>query len=333
MKKYISLSLFLILLVSLGCKKKQETKNTENQPEISKVSIPSFNEDSAFAFVEKQLNFGPRVPETKAHKDCKIWLVSKLKSFGAQVQVQEFKAKTFDGVIRKGYNIIGSLYPEKTSRIMLSAHWDSRPFADHDPDPVKRKQPVPAANDGASGVGVLLEVARILQQQEPPIGIDIFFWDLEDYGPPDDLQRNTSENAWGLGSQYWSQHFHIPGYNARYGVLLDMVGSANATFYYEGFSRQFAPSIQRKIWDIAHSLGFQNYFIKEEANPILDDHYFINTLANIPTVDIIHQDKTSKTGFYPYWHTTGDDLSKISKPTLKAVGQTLLQLIFSEKPL
>ncbi|MCX7696211.1 MAG: M28 family peptidase [Bacteroidales bacterium] len=320
-----------VLLMLLTCTRKKTESSTVADEKPPVVEVPEFNEDSAYAYVAAQLAFGPRVPGTDPHAKCKIWLVEKLKSFGAFVTVQEFKTKTYDGVIRTGYNIIASFDTSKKDRIMLSAHWDSRPVADHDPDQAKRKDPVPGANDGASGVGVLLEIARILSQHSTPSGIDIFFWDLEDFGPPQDKQRKVSENAWGLGSQYWSKKPHKLGYRARYGILLDMVGAKNPTFYLEGFSHQFAPSIQRKIWNTAHSLGYSSYFLMEEANPILDDHYFINTIAGIPTVNIIHQEKNSSTGFYPYWHTTRDDLEQIDKNTLKIVGQLILHVIFTEK--
>lgn len=329
-RKHFFFWMFLLFL-TVTCGRKKAVTPPVSESKTQHVQVPEFNEDSAYQYVAEQLAFGPRVPGSKAHQNCKKWLVEKLRSFGAVVIIQEFKTKTYDGVIRTGYNIIASFDTLKKDRIMLSAHWDSRPFADHDPDPVKRKSPVPGANDGASGVGVLLEIARILSTNSPPVGIDIFFWDLEDYGPPQDVQRKVSENAWGLGSQYWSNNPHKPGYRARYGILLDMVGAKNPTFYLEGFSRQFAPSIQRKIWNKAQSLGYSSYFIMEEANPILDDHYFINTIAGIPTVNIIHQDKSSSTGFYPYWHTTRDDLEQIDKSTLKMIGEVVLHIIFGEK--
>ena len=326
--------LFLAIIISVftscgGDKKKNNTDRNNNVAE--NIVVPEFNADSAYAYVEKQVSFGPRVPGTKAHLACRDWLVSELTRHGAETVVQDITVRTFDNTIIKGFNIIGSINPESQTRIMLSSHWDSRPFADWDPDPANHRKPIPGANDGASGVGVLLEIARVLNSNKPNIGVDIFFWDVEDYGEPQDSQDHEKEDTWGLGSQYWSKNPHKPGYTARYGILLDMVGASFASFYHEGFSQRYAPSIVSKVWSHAHELGYGNYFLNTESNPIMDDHYYVNKYANIPTIDIIHQVNNSQTGFYQYWHTLKDDMSQIDRNTLKVVGQTLLRTIFYEK--
>lgn len=308
--------------------------NQINNPvnnQVQNVNIPEFNADSAYSYVAAQLEFGPRVPGTPAHAACAKYLAGELDRHGLEVTVQDITVRQFDGKIINGKNIIGSLNPDNPKRVMLSSHWDSRQFADWDPDVANHRKSIPGANDGASGVGILLEIARLITKEEPKIGIDIVFWDVEDQGEPHDAQNTGKEDTWGLGSQYWSKNMHKPGYNARYGILLDMVGAKDAVFRMEGFSQQFAPSIVRKVWNHAKELGYGYRFLFEESNPIMDDHYYINKYANIPTIDIIHQDQSTGTGFYPYWHTLEDNLDKIDKETLKMVGEVVLKTIYSEK--
>lgn len=296
-----------------------------------KVEVPVFNEDSAYGYVGRQLAFGPRVPNSKAHEKCAEWLTGEFKKYAGEVVVQKGQVYAYDKTKLNFKNIIASWKPENNNRVMLCAHWDSRPFADHDPDPSKRKKPVDAANDGASGVGILLEIARQLNIKSPAIGVDIILFDVEDYGPHHDLQVPNSNEQWGLGSQYWSQNPHKQDYSAKYGILLDMVGGAGATFYQEGVSMEFASDIVRKIWSTASRIGYSSLFLSESGGYITDDHYFVNKIRNLPTIDIIHQDRSTESGFYPYWHTTGDTYDKIDKYTLKAVGQTLLTVIFEEQ--
>lgn len=328
--KILILAVIVVMLSSCGNDKK---KNDDKKDTVivENILVPEFNADSAYSYVDKQVSFGPRVPGSKAHLACRDWLAAELKRHGAETTVQNITVRTYDNKVINGYNIIGSINPDAQSRIMLSAHWDSRPYADWDPDPANHNTPIPGANDGASGVGVLLEIARVLKTNNPPVGVDIFFWDVEDYGEPRDAQGQEKEDTWGLGSQYWSKNPHKPGYTARYGILLDMVGASFASFYHEGFSQRYAPSIVSKVWSHAHELGYANYFLNSESNPIMDDHYYVNKYANIPTIDIIHQVNNSQTGFFPYWHTLKDDMSQIDRTTLKVVGQTLLRTVFYEK--
>lgn len=296
------------------------------------TEVPLFNADSAYEYVRAQLAFGPRVPNTPAHAACAGYLTEKLKQWSPEVIVQEAGVKTWDNKTLRMKNIIASWKPETNNRILLCAHWDSRPYADHDPDPALRKRPVEGANDGASGIGILLELARQIHLKAPTIGVDIILFDAEDYGPHQDNQSHTEGNDWwGLGSQYWSENPHRKNYFAKYGILLDMVGAPGATFPMEGNSMQFAPEILKKVWNTAHRIGFSSYFLFEPGGMILDDHYYVNTLTGIPTIDIIHLDKNSSTGFYPYWHTTRDNLAAIDKATLKVVGQTVLTVIYEER--
>jgi hypothetical protein len=296
------------------------------------IKIPLFNADSALSFVKAQCDFGPRVPGTDAHRECGDYLAAQMRLFSPDVTEQAFKARAYDGAILSGRNIITRFQPEQKARIMLAAHWDSRPFADHDPDPAKRAMPVMGANDGASGVGVLIEIARLLAEYKPAIGVDIFFFDLEDYGPPEDAQGVSKNEYWGLGSQHWSRNPHEYNYRPRYCILLDMVGAPDAVFMQEGFSIYYAPDKVKKVWDTAHRLGYGKYFPYERGSFINDDHYFINEIARIPAIDIIHLDPNSSNGsFFEYWHTTEDTFERIDKETLRVVGEVATAVLFGEK--
>jgi hypothetical protein len=288
--------------------------------------IGDFDAASAYGFVKKQVEFGPRVPNTPAHAACADWLVKTLKQWTPDVVVQAFQAKAYDGRVLDGKNIVASFNKDAEDRILLCAHWDSRPFADHDPNPANHFKPVMGANDGASGVGVLLEVARQLSLRKPAAGVDILLLDLEDFGEHRNW-RGNAKDSWALGSQYWSRNPHRPGYKARFGVLLDMVGASDAVFPMEGTSMYYAQAVMKKVWETARGLGFSKYFLTREADPLIDDHLYINAIAGIPTVDIIHYD-TEKQGFPASWHTAGDTLDKIDIDTLKAVGETVLAVVF-----
>ena len=325
---------FLILALAAivsacGSSEKPVNKDTNASEEV--VQVPAFNGDSAYAYIEKQVSLGPRVPGSPAHAACAAWLENTMRKFGDTVIVQSFMARAYNGETLRGKNIITSFNVENKKRVLLCAHWDSRPFADYDPDPSMHNTPIDGANDGASGVGVLIETARQFSMQHPSIGVDIIFFDLEDYGPPRDAQSTATEN-WGLGSQHWSGNPHKAVYRARYGILLDMVGVKDATFLMEGFSMMYAPSRVKKVWNMAAELGYGIYFPEEYGSYITDDHYFINTIANIPTINIIHLEKEAETGsFFTHWHTLGDNMEYIDRNTLKIVGTVVLNVVYREK--
>jgi len=322
---------FTSVLVIYGCGSSEKPHRKEANQTQKHVNVPVFSGDSAYAYVEKQVSFGPRVPGTDAHAACATWLENTMQGFADTVIVQAFKARAYNGEVLRGKNIISSFNVENKKRVLLCAHWDSRPYADYDPDDSKHKDPIDGANDGASGVGVLIEAARQFSMQYPSIGVDIIFFDLEDYGPPQDAQATATEN-WGLGSQYWSNNMHKAAYRARYGILLDMVGVKDASFLMEGFSMMYAPARVKKIWDMASGLGYASYFPDEYGSYITDDHYFVNTIANIPTVNIIHLEKDAEEGsFFKHWHTINDNMDYVDKNTLKIVGAVVLNVIYREK--
>jgi len=327
--KLIFILSFVAVFALASCGQFGRSAESNGKKVKKTVAIPDFNQDSAYAYTAAQVAFGSRVPGTPAHAACAQWIIHKLRSFADTVYVQKFKARTYDGVLRSGENIIGSFYPDYQNRVLLMAHWDSRPFADHDPNKANWNKPIMAANDGASGVGVLLEMARQFHLHHPDVGVDIVFFDLEDWGPPAYLHLQGKENSWALGAQYWAKHPQVPGYSATFGILLDMVGAKNATFLKEYYSRQYARYYVKLIWKTAAGLGYDNYFPNRDGYPIDDDHLYVNQIAGIPSVDIIQLDPNSPNGtFWRYWHTTGDTMDKIDKQTLKAVGQVLLTVIY-----
>jgi Zn-dependent M28 family amino/carboxypeptidase len=321
----------IIAILINGCHEVQKQEAVETAKKENTFQVPQFNADSAYRFVKDQVDFGPRVPSSTAHENCCNYLTGKLKSYNADVINQKANVTAYDGSRLPVNNIIARYKPGNPNRIFLAAHYDSRPWADHSKNPAARKQPIDGANDGASGVGVLLEVARLISNMELPVGVDIILFDAEDYGTPEFRDDIDKEDTWCLGSQYWAQHKHNQGYYARYGILLDMVGAKDATFCVEEFSKYYARQVVEKVWGIAADAGYSGYFLSENGGRVVDDHLYINKLANIPCIDIIQFDPGTSSNFPPAWHTENDNMSGIDKNTLKAVGQTLLEVIFREK--
>ena len=328
MKKILSFLFVILLLASCGAGTAKKTKIVESAEPA--VVIPKFNADSAYNFVGAQVAFGPRVPNSAEHRACADWLETKLRSYGAEVVSQNIELTAYTGERLNARNIIAQFQPQKKKRVLLCAHWDSRPWADADPDPSNHRKPILGANDGASGVGVLLEVARQLSLQPTDIGIDIILFDAEDYGTHAS-EEATVDNSWALGSQYWARIPHKQNYYARYGILLDIVGAPSSRFYREGISERYASHIIDKVWSRAASLGYADTFINSEGGYVTDDHLYINHYLNIPCIDIINHDADSENGFGPYWHTIKDDMDWISSETLKMVGETVLAVIYNEK--
>ena len=320
------LEVVLILFIS-SCSTDSQQKTSPKTPKI-KSEVPTFNADSAYYFVEKQVSFGPRVISSKGWKNCAIWLEDKFKTYTPNVLLQEAPITTYDGKNHTLKNIIASFSPEKNNRIVLFAHWDSRHIADQDTQ--NQNMPILGANDGGSGVGVLLEIARQFSKKQPNLGVDIILFDAEDYGQPENSKFPIKKDSWCLGSQYWSQNPHKQNYFARYGILLDMVGGKNATFYLEGNSSHYADNILQKVWEKGHQLGFGENFIYQKSPEIMDDHVYVNYHTNIPTIDIIEYNPLTKNHFNKHWHTHNDNMDNINKETLNAVGQTLLEVLYNE---
>ncbi len=329
----VILSVLAFSLIFSCSESGSNSSNSSAQLDLKKAPIA--NADSVYSFVKQQVDFGPRVPNTEEHKKAADWYVRKFESYGANVTVQEFKDRVYDGTEVQLKNIIASFNPSVKKRILLAAHWDTRPFADK--DEVDQSQPIDGANDGASGVAVLLEVARVISQDSPSVGVDIILFDGEDWGEPItssgniDPREYDKESWYCLGSQYWSKNKHRANYSAFYGILLDMVGAEDATFLYDGVSQQNAQRVLTRTWDIAHSLGHQDLFIKEQGLSLgfVDDHVFVNKNARIPMIDIIDYRK-GENDFGPYHHRQKDNMEIISKETLIAVTEVVLTVLFNE---
>lgn len=306
-------------------------RNQANEQDAKTLEVPVFNADSAFAYVERQVAFGPRVPNTPTHLRAASWLASTLGKFADTVIVQHARVRASNGDILAIQNIIGSFDVDNPRRVLLVAHWDTRPWADHDPDHANHWKPFDGANDGGSGTAVLLEIARQinLSGQRPAVGVDIILFDAEDYGEHESVSGRV-EDSWGLGSQYWARNPHRMNYRALYGINVCMVGAHGARFLHERFSAMYAMNVIRKVWNTAHRLGFQEFFPNEEGGFIINDHFYVNRILNIPTINIIHQRQGSQHVFFPEWHTMEDDMDVIDRATLKAVGQTLLTVIYEE---
>jgi Zn-dependent M28 family amino/carboxypeptidase len=329
MNKNIFAVISLVLLVaSCGNLKKQTTDESASLQPVG----PAFCADSAYLYCQAQCDFGPRTMNSKAHDDCEKWIISKFESFGMQVTPQKAVLKGYDGTSLNSTNIIASYRPDLTDRVLLCAHWDSRPWADNDPDEANWKTPVMAANDGASGVAVMLEIARLLSKDTLQLGVDFICFDAEDWGVPQWNEDNFDSDSWALGAQYWSTNLHKKGYRARFGILLDMVGGQGAQFYKEAMSVQYANHIVEKVWRAAQVVGYGSMFPSQQGTGVTDDHISVNTKAKIPTIDIIpYYPNCEQSSFGPTWHTVNDDMEHIDKNTLQAVGQTLIQVLFSEK--
>lgn len=326
-----TIRLFLCLsavAVALSCGPGKKTVQTTDEP----IAVgPTFNADSAYRYCAEQCAFGPRTMNSEAHDRCGRWIADKFKEFGFGVVEQKTTLTGYDGTRLSATNIIASHKPELDDRVLVCAHWDSRPWADNDPDEANWRKPVMAANDGASGVAVMLELARLIQQADSiGLGIDFICFDAEDWGLPQWSEEETDGSSWALGSAYWAQNLHKAGYRARFGILLDMVGGQGAQFYQEGVSLRYARSVVDMVWKAARAVGYGSYFPLQEGGMITDDHVNINRWANIPTIDIIpYYPDCPQSSFGPTWHTVNDDMDHIDKGTLQAVGQTLVQVIYS----
>jgi hypothetical protein len=323
----VGLALTLLLAFASCGNDQSATVSTPTEPAKPKkaVPIPKFSADSAYQYVARQLEFGPRVMNTPGHDAAGEWMVQKLKDLGAEVVEQNFEATAYTQEVLKGTNIIARFEPEQEDRILLCAHWDTRHIADSKLNEGDKTQPVLGADDGASGVAVLLEVARQLGQSAPGIGVDIVLLDAEDYGDP----GGENPTSWGIGAQYYS--YNLPaGPKPRFGVLLDMVGAKDARFTVEEVSEYYAPEVRKKIWRLAKQMGYTKFFVEDKTRAVTDDHFFINRIAKIPTIDIINRPADTETGFVEHWHTDHDDLDAIDRKTLGVVGQLVLAAVYRE---
>lgn len=334
-KSKIMIALLIVALIAGAAfnflpSNKAEVSETEEIEKVQPVG-PDFNADSAYIYLQEQCDFGPRTMNSTAHDKCEKWIIQKFEQYGCKVTTQKATLNGYDGTPLRSTNIMASYNPEATTRIMFCAHWDCRPWADNDPDSTNWHKPIVAANDAASGVGVMIELARILKGSGLELGVDFICFDAEDYGTPQWFEGEDPGDTWALGAQYFANN--LPeGYAPRYGILLDMVGGVGAKFYREGMSMQYAPAIVKKVWNAARQVGYGSYFPKADGGMITDDHIPVNQTANIPCIDVIpYYPDCAQSSFGPTWHTIADNMDNIDKNTLKAVGQTMVQVLFTEK--
>ncbi|MDE6294459.1 MAG: M28 family peptidase [Muribaculaceae bacterium] len=310
----------LLTLLPAACTANSNASSGTSDPEESQESgnASPFSADSAFAFLKRQVDFGPRVPNTAAHRATAEWLEHKLRQYCDTVIVTRFSPLTFDNVRLDARNIFAQINPEASDRTLLLAHWDTRPWADHDDDPALRRTPVEGANDGASGVAVILELARALHASGFKGGVDILFVDAEDWGDEGD------DSSWALGAQHFAQHPPLTAYAPKEAILLDMVGGKGATFTREYFSQQSNPALNQRIWQTAAQSGYGDIFTDRVETAVTDDHVPL-IQAGIPAVDII--DYRAGEGFAPTWHTTQDNIDNIDIRTLEAVGNVVFKVL------
>ena len=328
MKNICTLLLSVILVAASitacsSAKRGSSDPSEQSATDSTATAAILFCADSAFSYVKAQCDFGPRVPGTDAHRRCGDYLAAHMEACGANVINQRTTLTAFDGTRLPARNIIAEFAPDSSRRILLLAHWDCRPWADSDPDPDRRNEPVMGANDAASGVAVLMELARVFAVDAPPVGVDLLLVDAEDWG------TSNNEESWALGTQYWVKNPHRKGYRPQFGILLDMVGAAGAQFAKEYFSMAYAPSVISDVWTAALKSGYGNYFVASRGGGVTDDHIFVNA-AGIPCIDIIDYRTDAESGFFPGWHTTADTPDCIDPTTLKAVGQTLVNFIYNQ---
>lgn len=327
MFRIVQYSIYVLLLLCVSCAKQQQSSH-------SAVRY-AFSADSAYHYIAQQVAFGARVPGTEEHAACGDWLVKKLARHGAQVQSQYGTMPNYAGEEQALRNIEAYLEGNTQHAILLCAHWDSRPWSDEELLYENRFAPVIGANDGASGVGVILEIVRQLSirkaQGEYIPSVQIILFDCEDMGTPTHYTGKEREHTWCLGSQYWAKELKIQKskFKIQYGILLDMVGDPSATFPREYFSMTHAGNYVEQLWRTAAQLGYGRYFVNQAAYPITDDHYYVNTIAGIPCMDIIDYKPQNGTGFAEWWHTQQDDMRNINRQTLKAVGETVITTICS----
>ena len=272
----------------------------------------AFDPQRAYRDLVRQCDFGPRVPGTEAHAKCAQWLADQLRADADEVALQQFTSRV-RGKPLPLTNIVATFNPKGKRHLLFCAHWDSRPTADRDPDPAKRAAPIAGANDGASGVAVLLELARALKAHPPRQRVTIVLFDGEDYGP------GVEEMF--LGSRFFAEHYSGP--SPAWAVLVDMIGDRELRIAQEQFSLNKAPEVVHRLWAAAAGAG-SPAFVRQPGPAVLDDHLPL-LQRGIPCIVLIDLD-------YPYWHTLQDTPDKCSPESLSQVGRTLLRAIADDEP-
>ncbi|HAB89069.1 MAG TPA: peptidase [Bacteroidetes bacterium] len=315
---------FIVIICCLAaCQSDLDKKISQLQDvELTNPEIP-FNRDSALSFVAKQVDFGPRVPNLPSHSNCADYLINKLSSYGLSVKVQEAEVENFRGDSLSLRNIIAQYQPQHKTRIALICHWDTRPYADRETDFAQQKMLPDGANDGGSGTAIMLEIARLTQKTDVDLGIDFFFFDGEETGPPEyDTSYAQTMNSYCLGSQYYCEN-PLLNMHQEVGVLLDIVGGQKAKFTLEHHSVNQAYQPMLTFWALGHNLGFGQYFLEEKTRFVgNDDHVELHKCSDVPIFALMEYDD-SRQSYNTHQHKMSDNIENVSKESLYRVGGTL----------
>lgn len=295
----------LALVTSLGC--------GDTEPAYARGPRTRFDGERAFGYLRRQLDFGPRVPGTAGHRQAGDWLVGLLRDRADTVIVQEWVHVTLGGDSLPMRNVLARFRPAASERVLYVAHWDTRPVAERDPDPARRDLPIPGANDGASGVALLLGVADALRSEAPAVGVDLLFVDGEDFG---DFDRDQDVL---IGSAWFADHLPSPSYQPLFGVVWDMVADRDLRIHQEVHSVQAAPEVVARVWRAAEELGYGSVFVPQAKYSIDDDHLPL-LRRGLRVIDVIDFE-------YPFHHQLADDLAAVSPAALQVVGDVALSLV------
>jgi len=315
MKAHLTLALLVCTL--LGCDSSGKNEGPARQDAVR--TVPSFDGEKAFEMLQAQTNLGPRNPGSAGHRECRKLLASTLAQYADSIHLLPFAASV-KGATYYGTNIVARFGGTTTGRILLSAHWDTRPTADEESDAKKRSMPILGANDGASGVAVLLEMARLMSASPPPIGVDIVLFDLEDVG------TSGVADSWSLGARDFAKN-HLRKQDYSYAVNFDMIGDARLEIRRERNSDISAASVLDRIFSTARLLGISE-FVDEPGHTVTDDHIPLIE-AGLPAVNLIDFDYPDASN--SYWHTLQDTPDKCSPRSLGAVGAVIVQIIYASK--
>lgn len=307
--------LLLALALAPGCDRSGAADEAPGAPAEAAADRPPFNSASAWEHLRRQVAFGPRIPGTPGHAAQLRWMKEYLAARADTTIEQPFTHVTRAGETLRMTNLFARFRPDAQDRVLLVAHWDTRPKSDQAAGAADREKPVPGANDGASGVAVLLELADMLKRKPAGIGVDLLLVDGEDYGP-------TGDDMY-LGAKHFAANLPA-GYRPFYGILLDMVGDKDPRFPVESNSRQFAPEVVQRVWGLAQEMGYGDVFVPSDGGAVEDDHIPLNR-AGIRTIDIIDFDYGPG---HRYWHTPQDVPENTSAESLRIVGEVIAELVY-----
>ncbi|MCM1293835.1 MAG: M28 family peptidase [Bacteroides sp.] len=322
---FLTIIMSAAAMLSAACSGKSATDSStaDENAAVQTASLPMANADSLYRYVSYQTAMGPRVPGSEAHARCVEYIKQRLVAAGADVTVQDtlYAAPGAGMKPQRVQNITGTFNAGAPHHVLLLAHFDTRPNADQEEDITLHSKAIDGANDGASGVAVLLEIARLMKQMPADVEVEMLFTDAEDGGSYSD------DYSWCIGAQAWADAFdpttrRVP----EYAILLDMVGGQNAVFSREFFSERYARHINSRVWDAARKLGYGDRFTDDIGCALNDDHIHIMRVG-IPAIDIVESSHPQTGSFNPTWHTLDDNLEHIDRNTMKMVADVVISVL------